>query len=250
MKKIFAFLVAVMIVAGGAFSYGVVFGQGSGTSNGSISGYKNGLQASSQIGAGADKLGNNLQGTQGFYNGLSAGFMVGEEGNLTGTNLIFDDVENISEISSLLQLDLLQLLNQSNERSDTLRSYRDELSQQLSRVQERGDVLDKQINSLNDVLNTTQQRQDQLQNDVFNNIDAKRPLESEQSLNDFLTLKSKTGELSTKARILQRIRTKYQLAQTLLTNKIRFVTANQEALVKGVRVVDIKDPQIQLIVQP
>lgn len=244
------FLLVVGLLAGGAFGYTKVFGQNADATKGEVNGYKNGINASSQIGIGADKLGNNLQGTSGFYNGLSAGFMVGEEGNLTGTNFIFDDVEAISEVSSLLGLDLLRLLNQSNERADTLASYREELSVQLRRVTERGGALDTQINALNAALGTSQQRQDQLQNDIFGNIDSKKPLESEQSLNDFLAAKSKTGELSTKVKVLQLIRSKYQLAQTLLQNKINFVTANQEPLVKGVRVVDIKDPDIQLIIKP
>jgi hypothetical protein len=62
-----------------------------------------------------------------------------------------------------------------------------------------------------------------------------------------MAVKSTTGELFTKVKIFEVLQEKYALAQQLLTNKILFLTANRNALIKGVQVVDIADPNVKLI---
>ncbi len=211
------------------------------------SGYRTGIRGTMSIGNGEDRLQSNLQEVRGFYRGISAGFLTGEEVNVATTRFLFDDVERISQMASLLELNVPDVLNSSASRADTLTVYQEELVHQQTTARDRGDILEKQIASLSSVLDQAQTRQNELETRVFTTIDQKKPLDAEEAFNRFLTAKQQTGELSSQVRVLETLRAKYTLAQQLFTSRLDFVRANREALIKGVQVVDLPDPQIKLI---
>jgi hypothetical protein len=211
-----------------------------------ITGYKEGIISTTHLGKGSDKTPDSLQQVTGFYDGIGIGFLLGEEGNIAPT-LIFNDIQKISEISSLLNVNVLAFLNHSTQRADALNVLLQELLHQKDLATKRRDVLNRQHTALMSAYTSSKQKQDKLQNDVFSAIDNKYPFEAEDNLKKFIAVKRTTGELFTKLKIMEILQEKYALAEQLLNNKIIFLTANRNALIKGVQVVDIPDPNIKLI---
>ncbi len=211
-----------------------------------ISGYKQGMDISSQIGQGGDLLPGKLQKTVGYFSGMSVAYLVGEEGNVD-PSLIFDDVQRIGHMAAILEHDLPGFLNESTNRSDGLDVFLEELVTQRNIAIARQDIVSSQIVVLNNAHTAIQDQGAVLKTQMLNSIDQKLSFASEDSLQKLLLLKNKEGELLTKITALQRISDRYKLALGLLTNKIEFVSANRDALIKGVKVVDIKDPQVKLI---
>ena len=242
-KKRIVLMILILLLGG--FGLTTVFSF-SRTSAQNITGYKEGMTATSNLGNGGDKTPDGLRNASGFYDGVGTGFLMGEEGQMAPT-LIFDDVQKISEISSLLNVDVIAFLNHGTQRADALNVLLQEFLNQKDFVIQRQDVLDKQHTALMSAYTASQQKQDDLQNNVFSAIDNKYPFEAEDNLKKFMVIKSTTGELFTKVKIFEVLQEKYALAQQLLTNKILFLTANRNALIKGVQVVDIADPNVKLI---
>jgi hypothetical protein len=235
----------ILILLLGGFGLTTVFGF-SRTSAQNITGYKEGITSTTNLGKGSDKTPDGLKNTSGFYDGIGTGFLMGEEDKMSPT-LIFNDVQKIAEISSLLNVDVIAFLNHGTQRADALNVLLQELLNQKDFVTQRQDVLNQQHTALMSAYTSSQQKQDDLQNTVFSAIDNKYPFEAEDNLKKFMAVKSTTGELFTKVKIFEVLQEKYALAQQLLTNKILFLTANRNALIKGVQVVDIADPNVKLI---
>lgn len=211
-----------------------------------VTGFRNGVSVSKKVGAGEDKLSGGLRKSNGFYAGVSLGYLMGEEGNLD-TDFVFSDVQKISEISSLLEFNLLNFLNQSAGRSDALDIYLAELRNQQTAVRDRLDILPLQIRTLEASRTTLAAQETTFRNELNNAIEQKFPFEAEDTWRRLAAVRGRMGENTTQLNVLQRINEKYTLAATLLQNKVEFVTANRDALIKGVRVINIPDPQIRLI---
>lgn len=241
-RYLISFIIVLLAVAIFQVS-GLVYSQ----SDLDITGYKEGIHTAINLGEGRDKTPDGLISAQGFFKGVSTGFLIGEEGNIEPL-FIYHDVEIISEVSSLLSFHLKEFMEQSTQRSDALDAYANELLVQQQVVVNRIDILGRQIESYQNAYTASQQEQDTVQTNVFAAIDNKYPLEAEENLKKYLVLKNRTGELATRQNVLQVLLDKYSIARELLNDKIEFIRANREALLKGVTVVDIPDPEIQLII--
>ena len=212
-----------------------------------FSGYQKGISLSQTIGTGKDIIPSYAQDSQGFLLGISTAYMISEENHIQ-PNFIADDIQFISDINNVLQFNVLAFLNQSSERSESLDIYQEEIQYQYEKVQQRLDILSSQEIATENLLSVYTQQEQQLRNNVQNAIEQKNPQTAEDSLTHYIASQKNTVDAQTKLRTLQIIKGKFTTASTLLAQKHTFIEANRDALIKNVRVVDIRDPSITLIV--
>jgi hypothetical protein len=195
-----------------------------------------------------------------IYAGLLLGQEITEEdpaveaGEILGEELVSQDslalsITAFAELFDALQVDVNHLLDQSRDREDTLEDYLNELKYLSHNGEEELDDLRTITNNLSRQFTEIEEEKDLFEIRFFDNLSKLDAYGTTSALNEFVI----RGEevVNIRAQYLARLKLieYYELVLTSLDRRITDIELNEEALVKGIQVVEIEGSDINLIIQ-
>jgi hypothetical protein len=193
---------------------------------------------------------------------LSAGWMVGQTTEADGSTHLGEDlgeaassqdeltqlIVDFSEMYQAMQVDVNQLLDQSTDRATALSEYEQNLNyllyvgrQNQERLLSESEALEEQFAAIENQKET----QEEIFFDRLRNLDA---YASSAALNSFVADGQEALRLRAHYQARQKLLSYYQQVMVSLSARIEDIQLNEEALLKGIRVVDVEGSDIDLII--
>lgn len=197
---------------------------------------------------------------------LKAGIMVGsgdedasegdtgtELGEELGTAPSSEDeftqlIADFSLMYEAMETDVNELLNRSTDRQEAYDDYEQNLNYLLYVGKQNSEVLIGQSSALVDEyenLELQREEQEALFFDRLRNLDS---YASNAALESYVALGQQVVELRAQYQARQKLLSYYQLVIGSMSNRVEDIKLNEEALVKGIKVVDIEGSDIDLII--
>lgn len=174
-----------------------------------------------------------------------AGEDIGLDGN--SDEPLQDHINDFSKIYESAQVDVNALLNQSSDRREALNDYVDELNfythlalQNQADIQEESELLSRQFS----VVESNKNEQESL---FFDKIDVLDAYASTAALNSFVGFSQEMIRLRAHYMAREKLLSYYEQVIPYMQTKIRDIDLNEEALVKGIKVVEVEGSELNLI---
>lgn len=159
------------------------------------------------------------------------------------------DSKILSQIKNTLSVDLFQYLNQAIQRSDALDEYINLLKVLLSKTEERMADLQYKI----DFLSANSQGREQeiriSESAFFENLQMFDGPNAEEGLAKFIGLRESQAEIRAKLGAYKSLQDYYGFFKPRLENMLATIQANRSALIAGVKVVEIQNMTLPLIIR-
>jgi hypothetical protein len=183
-----------------------------------------------------------------FQKSLLATYYLGEK-TIDIYSTLQTDTQILSKIDNALSVDLFQYLNQSNSRADTLNNYLNLLTILLEKCNERINDLQSKINFLNANFASQEVQIKQSEQVFFDNLKIFQGENAEEELGKFIGVREAQAEVRAKIGAYQSLQNYYKFFQPKLDNLIKAIRANRDALIAGVKVVEIQNMTLPLIIK-
>lgn len=156
-------------------------------------------------------------------------------------------VNNILQVQNILNTDVAALLNVQTNRKLALDNLIESFDNLMKVTTENADFVTKEVVTMR--AKDTELRAKLLaQEKLFTaSLSKFLPNESKQQLDEYLVLAKEQSEVKAQLGAMAKIDKYYQVAAVKLQARIRDIKANQDALVKGVTVFDIKNSDLNII---
>lgn len=155
----------------------------------------------------------------------------------------------LNELQNGFETDINQLLDASTKRASTLEIHLRELNGLLAEAQFTYKNLNEEADEIKVEYNKVTTQKDALEESFFVALDKLASNESNLILNDFIDASKKQIVLKADHSAFVKISGMYDIAIRNMEARIKDIEANKQALVKGVKVVDIKGSDLDLIIQ-
>jgi len=177
-----------------------------------------------------------------------ATFYLGEK-SVDLSSTLQTDAQLLSKIRNTLGVDIFAYLNQSADRATTLDNYLHLLDTLLNTARERSADLTSKINFLN-VNFSAQDRAIELTEDAFfQNLEIFDGENAETELAEFIGLTKEQSEVRAKIGAYQGLKDYYDFFIPQIENLARAIRANRDPLIAGVKVVEIQNMTLPLIIR-
>jgi hypothetical protein len=160
------------------------------------------------------------------------------------------DSKILSQIKNTLSVDLFQYLNQSVNRADTLDEYLNLLNVLLEKTDERINDLQYKIDFLAANFQSKEQEISLSEDTFFQNLQIFDAPNAEEELAKFVGLREVQAEIRAKLGAYNTLQDYYKFFKPRLENLIIAIKANRSALIAGVKVVEIQNMTLPLIIKP
>ncbi|MFA6024488.1 MAG: hypothetical protein WC777_04725 [Candidatus Gracilibacteria bacterium] len=158
-------------------------------------------------------------------------------------------IRDFSSVYNALQVEVNGMLNQSTDRYDALQEYQNELAglqgtaeRNLERLTEERDALVEEFTAVDEAKAEQEDR-------FFTALEELNPAGAESALNAFIAHGENLVFLRAQFNAREKLISYYEQALEELDLRIRDIELNEEALVKGVQVVDIEGSNLNLILR-
>ncbi len=159
------------------------------------------------------------------------------------------DSKLLSQIKNTLSVDLFAYLNQSVNRSDSLDEYLNLLNTLLSKTNERIADLTYKIDFLSANFQAKEQEIQLSEDTFFKNLQIFDGPNAEEGLGQFIGLQEAQVEIRAKIGAYRSLRDYYEFFRPRLEKLITAIRANRAPLIAGVKVVEIQNMTLPLIIR-
>ena len=159
------------------------------------------------------------------------------------------DTKLLSQIKNTLSVDLFQYLNQAVNRSDQLDEYLNLLNVELTKTNERIEDLQYKINFLTSNSKTINTASTASEKTFFDNLSIFNGPDAERELAEFIGIQNNSNEVRAKLGAYNSLQGYYKFFKPKLENLIKTIQLNRAALIAGVKVVEIQNMALPLIIQ-
>lgn len=177
-----------------------------------------------------------------------ATFYLGEKTEEVGSALAAD-TRLLQSVKNALSVDLFQYLNQSGSRADALSGYLNLLRNLKGRSEDRIAELQSKIDFLSANVSGQEQQIRTSEQAFFENLKELEGPNAEEELGNFIGLRETQAESRAKLGAYQSLMNYYKFFLPKLDNLIRSIELNRDALVAGVKVTEIQNMALPLIIQ-
>lgn len=159
------------------------------------------------------------------------------------------DTKLLSQISNTLSVDLFQYLNQSANRADALSGYLNLLGTLKKKSDERITDLQYKIAFLSSNAKGQEAEVRIDEKAFFDNLKIFSGSNAEDQLAQFIGLRQQQAETKAKWGAYDSLKRYYEFFRPKLDNLSRAITLNRDALIAGVKVVEIQNMALPLIIR-
>ena len=150
-----------------------------------------------------------------------------------------EDIALLERFVELLKVDVRTLLNRSANRQATFDEYVTSLTSHTTRAEIRSRSLTQREDELKDDERRLKGNVRDLQNDLEAAIEAGEGRSATALMNDVLSQQTRLAKVSTELTVVQSLRRSFDDVVKPLQERLSAVRANEDALVRGVQVVDL-----------
>ena len=159
------------------------------------------------------------------------------------------DTKLLSQIKNALSVDLFQYLNQAVNRADALNEYLNLLKVLKSKTDQRITDLGYKVAFLSANVKGTESEIGTSEKAFFENLKIFNGPNAEEELAKFVGLRQSQAEVRAKAGAYDSLKKYYEFFRPKIDNLIRAITLNRDPLITGVKVVEIQNMTLPLIIQ-
>ncbi len=209
-------------------------------------GFLNSIVLSSDLSKGVHLTGGSM--AKGLQKSILTTFYLGEK-TIDINSTLQSDAQLLRKIDNALSVDLFAYLNQSASRADSLDGFIHLLETLETAAQERSADLSSKINFLN-ANSQAQERSIGLTEDAFfENLKIFEGENAETELANFIGLQQEQTEVKAKIGAYQGLKQYYEFFLPKLDNLVRSIKANRDPLIAGVKVVEVQNMTLPLIIR-
>lgn len=165
------------------------------------------------------------------------------------TSTLAADTQLLSKINNALSVDIFAYLNQSSSRADALDNFIHLLETLQAKAQERSADLASKINFLTANSQATERSISLTEDAFFESLQIFQGEDAEQQLGDFIGLQQTQTETQAKIGAYQGLKDYYDFFLPRLDNHLRAIKANRDPLIAGVKVIEIQNMTLPLIIR-
>lgn len=158
------------------------------------------------------------------------------------------DTKLLSQIKNALSVDLFQYLNQSANRADALGEYLNLLKILKGKADQRISDLGYKVSFLTANFKGQETEISASEKIFFDNLKIFNGPNAEEELAKFVGLRQSQAEVRAKAGAYDSLKKYYEYFRPKIENLIRAITANRDPLIAGVKVVEIQNMTLPLII--
>lgn len=177
--------------------------------------------------------------------GLELSLVLGE--TLSRKDLVTTSLIHLKRMKNAFSTDINQLLSKAFDRRAVLQNHLTLLRHLAEQANVVVTQLDSELVQLEPELKAFTEKRELTEQTFFNHVENLNP-EASQELDDFIDQSKQFIEVRSRVRALTEIRNRYAKAIPRLLARITDVELNEDALVKGIAVYDVKGSDLQLIV--
>lgn len=159
------------------------------------------------------------------------------------------DIQILGQLNNALSIDLFAYLNQSIDRSESLNSYLNLLDALLSKTDRRLSDLNAKIAFLEAGEVSQQNRTNTTETAFFDQLKNFDGPTAEKTLEEFINLQENSAESKARLGAYRGLRDYYNFFRTRLMTMTEAVKANRDALIAGVKVTEIQNMTLPLIIR-
>ncbi len=188
-----------------------------------------------------------LQGrAQALQKSILATFILGE-GALGIEKALEKDTRLLGQMDNALSVDLFHFLNQSANRADALENYLNLIEELERRSAERQGELQAAILFLQGNAAAKETVIDSAEEAFFQQVQRFNGKEAQKQLDEFIAVQGTSAEIQAKLGTYQHLSSQYAYYQPRLETHLRAIRANRDALIAGVKVVEIEGMTLPLV---
>lgn len=181
--------------------------------------------------------------------GVEEGIAIGEEKELVSENELVEQVEHLKKLWNALDTDLFTLLDQSQNRSWTLEEHIKDLEELYQEGLEKLNALKETNASLAVSYEENKLGKETSEEQFFISLKKMEGLKVLDYLTQFIEVSGEQVEIKANYKAREKLISFYQIILQRMKDRISDIKYNREALIKGVKVVDIAGSDIDLILQ-
>ena len=186
--------------------------------------------------------------TKSLLKSIVATYYLGEKTVDINSTLAMD-TKLLSQIKNALSVDLFQYLNQAVNRSDALDEYVSLLKVLVTKCEQRITDLGYKVDFLNSNFKSQETEIKTSETTFFDNLKIFNGPNAEIELGKFVGLQQTQAEVRAKSGAYDSLRKYYVFFLPKLNNLIRAISANRDPLIAGVKVVEVQNMTLPLIIQ-
>ena len=183
-----------------------------------------------------------------FQKSLLTTYYLGEK-TVDINSTLQSDTNLLSQINNALAVDIFQYLNQSDDRAVTLNNYLNLLGILLERADKRINDLDSKIKFLQVNFGAQEIQLQTSEQKFFDNLKTFNGPNAEEELGKFIGVNEAQVEVKAKIGAYQGLKDYYNFFRPKLDNLIVSIKANRDPLIAGVKVVEIQNMTLPLIIK-
>jgi len=162
---------------------------------------------------------------------------------------VINDTKLLRQINNALAVDIFQYLNQSNDRAGSLDNYINLLDIMARKCQSRIGELNSKVNFLKANFSAKEVAVQSNEEEFFNNLHMFNGENAENSLEKFIGLQESQVEIKAKIGAYETLKGYYEFFQPKLDNLVMAIKANRNPLIAGVKVVEIQNMTLPIIIK-
>jgi hypothetical protein len=183
-----------------------------------------------------------------FQKSLLTTYYLGEK-TVDINSTLQSDTKLLSQINNALAVDLFQYLDQSEDRAVTLNNYLNLLTILLDKADKRIEDLDAKIKFLQANSGVQEIQLKTGEQKFFDNLKTFNGPNAEEELGKFIGVNQAQTEVKAKIGAYKGLQDYYNFFRPTLDNLITAIKANRDPLIAGVKVVEIQDMTLPLIIK-
>lgn len=164
-------------------------------------------------------------------------------------DIIATYMSTLTKLQNAFATDIHQLLDNSSNRAQALQVHLSELNVALDQAKDDYSELSTKRDSLKELFNNTTTAKNQLEKDFFTATESLNSQESNKILVNFINASTRQVDLKAQYNALSKLKEMYETAIANMDARIKDIELNKSALISGVKVVDIKGSDLELIIQ-
>ncbi len=178
---------------------------------------------------------------------LGAYYLGQKTGDLKST--LHRDTDLLRQMQNALEVDLFAILNRGTDRSERLDAYLRILSELRRKAQARSGELASTIAFLESGAKSKASGASQTEEAFFESLKSLNGLQAQEELGNFIGLRESEVDARAKKGAYEGLKRYYDFYLPRLDNLIRAVQSNRDALIAGVKVVEIENMTLPLIIK-
>ncbi|MFC1810237.1 hypothetical protein ACFLZH_01950 [Patescibacteria group bacterium] len=155
----------------------------------------------------------------------------------------------LTTLQNSFATDIHQLLDNSANRSQALEVHLNELNTALKDANDAFEEVNEQKDKVKVLYNEVTTKKNKLEKEFFDSMEKLESTNSNLILEDFINASQSQIELKAEFNALSKISGLFETAMKNMDARIKDIELNKSALVKGVKVIDIKGSDLDLIIQ-